>query len=131
MVIRGARGQFVIGSAFSRRDHRRAGGMGLYGGRKRLPGVWKALGCVRLVAGIQHKLPLLQREQGKLAQGTRRMLQRLQQDAHEVSVQARNFLRREKLRQEVIIHAEAASVRQTSEMDAQLLGLIAAVMPAA
>ena len=59
------------------------------------------------------------------------MLQRLQQDAHEVSVQARDLLRREKLRQEVIIHAEAASVRQTGEVDAQLLGLIAAVMPAA
>ena len=83
------------------------------------------------VEGIEHPLPLLGAEDGQLADGTVRGGEGLPQDVDQAVVESFDLLGGEKLGEVIVIHREAAVILQVAQMDAKLLQLITAVVPAA
>ena len=83
------------------------------------------------VEGIQNPLTLLGRENGQLSDGTVRSGQGFPQDVDKAGVKSLDLLGGEKLGKVIVIHRVTAVILQVAQMDAKLLQLIAAVVPAA
>ena len=83
------------------------------------------------VEGVEDHLPLFMAENGQLTDGTVGGGQGLTQNVDQTVVQGVDLLIGEELGEIIVIHGIASIILQIAQMDAQLLHLITAVVPAA
>ena len=123
--------QLPVGDPLTTADEGGTAGVGAHPALKAAVEVGLVNGTGGAVEGIDHPLPLPGAQYRQLADGSVRGGQGLPQDVHQAGVKGLDFPGGKELGQIVIVHRIAAVVLQIAQVDAQLLQLIAAVVPAA